>query len=294
LIEKRIFEARKLKGWRRRSALVALGRTRAPEGIPALSEGLCDRDPEARNAALRGLGRLGSPEAAEEILHWLAESGLNMPILPLQSALINCSRERPQILLPYLQLAGPELREVLARVLGEVAGPSLGAELIGMVDDELPELRAAAARAMSNAQPGHAVEVLGELSRDDVWFVRLRSVVAMGKLCNSEGIPHLINALRDSNRLVRMRAAEGLVDFKSEIVSIFTQVVKTGDRYGLHAFITALENANLLKTLDAELRQPVSSETEGERDELLAVLHTGALLKPKLATASQPVETAAR
>src|SRR6202041_1299225 len=38
LIEKRIFEARKLKGWRRRSALVALGRTRAPEGIPALSE----------------------------------------------------------------------------------------------------------------------------------------------------------------------------------------------------------------------------------------------------------------
>jgi HEAT repeat protein len=294
LIEKRIFEARKLKGWRRRSALVALGRTRAPEGIPALSEGLRDRDPEARNAALRGLGRLGSPEAAEEILHWLAESGLNMPILPLQSALINCSRERPQILLPYLQLAGPELREVLARVLGEVAGPSLGAELIGMVDDELPELRAAAARAMSNAQPGHAVEVLGELSRDDVWFVRLRSVVAIGKLCNSEGIPHLINALTDSNRLVRMRAAEGLVDFKSEIVSIFTQVVKTGDRYGLHAFIAALENANLLNTLEAELRQPVSSETERERDELLAVLHTGALLKPKLATASQPVETAAR
>ena len=40
LIEKRIFEARTLKGWQRRSALVALGRTRAPEGIPALSEAL--------------------------------------------------------------------------------------------------------------------------------------------------------------------------------------------------------------------------------------------------------------
>src|SRR6202049_3106761 len=191
LIEKRIFEARKLKGWRRRSALVALGRTRAPEGIPALSEALRDRDLEARNAALRGLGRLGSPQAAEEILHWLAESGLNVPILPLQRALINCSRGRPQILLPYLQLAGPELRKVLARVLGEVAGPSLGAELIGMVDDELPELRAAAARAMSNAQPGHAVEILGELSRDVVGFVVLRAVVALGKLYNGEAIPHL-------------------------------------------------------------------------------------------------------
>jgi HEAT repeat protein len=294
LIEKRIFEARKLKGWRRRSALVALGRTRAPEGIPALSEALRDRDPEARNAALRGLGRLGSPEAAEEILHWLAESGLNTPILPLQSALINCSRERPQILLPYLQLAGPELREVLARVLGEVAGPSLGTELIGMVDDELPELRAAAARALSNAQPAHVVEVLAELSRDDVWFVRLRSVVAMGKLCDSGTIPHLVKALTDSNRMVRMRAAEGLVDLKFEIVPIFNHVVKTGDRYGLHAFLAAVENANLLNTLNAELRQARCFATEVERENLLAVLHTGTLLDPKIVTVSQAMETVPR
>jgi HEAT repeat protein len=294
LIEKRIFEARKLKGWRRRTALVALGRTRAPEGIPALSEALRDHDPEARNAALRGLGRLGSPEAAEEILHWLAESGLNVPILPLQNALINCSRERPQILLPYLQLAGPQLREVLARVLGEVASTSLGAELIGMADDELPELRAAAARALSNAQPGHAVEVLGELSRDVVWFVRLRAVVAIGKLYDKKAIPHLIKSLTDSNRLVRMRAAEGLVDLKSELVSIFAQVVKTHDRYGLHAFLAALENADLRNRLDAEIRQAAYSGIEEDREELLVVLSAGKLTEPQTATPAQPIETAAQ
>ncbi len=292
LIEKRIFEARKLKGWRRRSALVALGRTRAPEGIPALSEALRDQDLEARNAALRGLGRLGSPEAAEEILNWLAESGLNVPVLPLQNALINCCRERPQILLSYLQLAGPELREVLARVLGEVASPSLGNELIGLADDELPELRAAAARALSNAQPGHAVEVLGELSRDTVWFVRLRAVVAIGKLYDTKALPHLINALTDSNRLVRMRAAEALVDFKSELAAIFAQVVKTRDRYGLHAFLAALENADLRNRLDTELRQAASSNDE--LDPLLTVLSTGKLLETQVETASQPIETATR
>jgi HEAT repeat protein len=291
LIEKRIFEARKLKGWRRRSALVALGRTRAPEGIPALSEALRDRDPEARNAALRGLGRLGSPEAAEEILQWLSESGLNVPVLPLQNALVNCCRERPQILMSYLQLAGPELREVLARVLGEVASHSLGSELIGMADDELPELRAAAARALSNAQPGHAVEVLGELTRDTVWFVRLRAVVAIGKLYDTEAVPHLMNALTDSNRLVRMRAAEALVDFKSELVSIFDQVVKTKDRYGLHAFLAALENADLHSKLVAELRQAASSEFEV--DELLTVLSSGKLAEAQVAT-PQPIETATR
>ena len=61
LIEKRIFEARQLIGWRRMRALVALGRTRAPEGIPALAEGLRDRDLETRLAPGGGVrGRGGS------------------------------------------------------------------------------------------------------------------------------------------------------------------------------------------------------------------------------------------
>jgi HEAT repeat protein len=116
----------------------------------------------------------------------------------------------------------------------------------------------------------------------------------MGKLCDQEAIPHLIKALTDSNRLVRMRAAEGLVDLKSEMVAIFAQVVKTGDRYGLHAFLAALENANLFKTLEAALRQPANFETEGEWGELLKVLQTGTLSDPKLVRASLPLETVAR
>jgi HEAT repeat protein len=161
-----------------------------------------------------------------------------------------------------------------------------------LADDELPELRAAAARALSNAQPGHAVEVLGELSRDTVWFVRLRAVVAIGKLYDTKALPHLINALTDSNRLVRMRAAEALVDFKSELAAIFAQVVKTRDRYGLHAFLAALENADLRNRLDTELRQAASSSDE--LDLLLTVLSTGKLLETQVETESQPIETATR
>src|ERR1700758_2521526 len=36
LLARRIFQARKLRGWGQRTALVALGRTRAPEAVPAL------------------------------------------------------------------------------------------------------------------------------------------------------------------------------------------------------------------------------------------------------------------
>src|SRR5438046_1705672 len=71
LIEKRIFEAQHLKSWRRMRALVALGRTRAPEGVPALAEALRDRHLEIRLAALCGHAVRPSPRrAASRISRW--------------------------------------------------------------------------------------------------------------------------------------------------------------------------------------------------------------------------------
>jgi len=276
LIEKRIFEARHHHGWRRWRALVALGRTRAPEGVPALAEALRDRKLENRQAALRGLGQMGSPKAAEEILAWMVEAGPRMASLPVQNALINCSRECPQILLPYLAQADAPVREILARVMGEVATPSLEGDLIGLAGDELPELRAAAARAMSSAQPHHAVEVLTELSRDPVWFVRLRAVVALGKLRNALATPAILEALTDANRLIRMRAGEALVAQPGEMAPIFARATAKRDRYGLYAYFAALENAGLRPKLEVELQQD-RTMTESERSELLQVLANGKL-----------------
>src|SRR6195256_1095661 len=254
LIEKRIFEARTLTGWRRMRALVALGQTRALEGISAMAEGLRDRDLEIRLAALRGLGRTASPQAAEEILAWVGERGLCVPALPLQSALIQCCAERPQLLLPYVQSAKGALREALGRVLGEVATPSLGMDLLQFVVDDLDELRAATARALAHTHSGVSFAVLAELAHDRTWFVRLRAVVSLGKLSGRLAIPPLLRGLTDSNRLVRLRAAEALVGISGETVPIFQQVVASRDRYALHAYLTAVENGNLLQKLEDELQ----------------------------------------
>jgi HEAT repeat protein len=292
LIEKRIFEARRLTGWRRMRALVALGRTRAPEGIPALAEGLRDRSLEIRLAALRGLGRMACPQAAEEILAWVGETGLSVPALPLQSALIQCCAERPQLLLPYVQHAEGPLREILGRVLGEVATPSLGLDLLQFVGDDLDELRAAAARALSHTKSGLAFDLLNELARDPIWFVRLRAIVSLGKLSDTRAIPSLLRGLTDSNRLVRLRAAEALVELKSDMAPVFEQVVQTRDRYGLHAYLTALENADLQGKLEAEIQASTKIRNE-EKDHLQKVLRTGALSADEPASANQLRDKAA-
>jgi HEAT repeat protein len=280
LIEKRTFEAREFTGWRRMRALVALGRTRAPEGIPALGEGLRDANMEIRLAALRGLGRTACPQAAEEILAWLGEKGLACPALPVQSALIQCCAERPQLLLPYVRNAKGSVREVLGRVLGEIASPSLSMELVQFAGDELEELRAAAARAMSNAPSVLGFDVLTELARDPVWFVRLRAMVSLGQLASRRAVPALLSGLKDANRLVRLRAAEGLVSISSERVCIFDQVVDLHDRYGLHAYLAALDNADLRAKLDGELQETVQLSDE-RKNRLRDVLRTGIQARPQ-------------
>jgi HEAT repeat protein len=273
LIEKLIYDARHLQGWRRQAALVSLGRTRAAESVPALAEALRDRDSEAKLAALRGLGRMASPQAAMEILNWIDEVGLVVPSLPVQSALLQTCAECPRLLLRHLQNADPTVREVLGRVLGEVATSSMTPDLLVFVDDQSPELRAAAARGLAYSKDTTTVEILAELAKDAVWFVRLRAVVSLGALGQPAAVPSLLTGLRDSNRLVRLRAAEGLLNCSSGQEQIFNAVVALKDQYGLHAYLAALENAGLQAGLETEIKSNKQADV-AQVENLLRILRT--------------------
>lgn len=270
LLQRTIHEAEKNRGWRQRQAIIALGRMRAPEGVPALAECLRDSKIETRLAALRALGYTGSPEAGQEILRWLGEGRFHAPALPLESALINCCRERPQMLLPYLAATEAPIREMLARVLGEVGTAALESDLIQIASDPQAELRASAARALGNAKPRIALPVLEKMTEDEIWFVRLRAAVALGQLRTPKAIPALVRALTDSHRFVRFRSAQALVE-QEDILQpeIFERVVELGDAYAIDAYITAAENAGAYASLLEALRQTPGMDAD-RREMLLA------------------------
>ncbi len=119
------------------------------------------------------------------------------------------------------------------------------------------------------------------MARDPVWFVRLRAIVSLGKLTDTRAIPSLLRGLTDSNRLVRLRAAEALVGLGTELAPNFEQVVATRDRYGLHAYLTALENSNLKNKLETEL-EATTRVDEDTKKALQVVLQTGALPAQKM------------
>jgi HEAT repeat protein len=256
LLDLRIYQARTGSGWKRRTALVALGRTRAPEAVPALAEGLDSASAEDRMAAIRGLGRTGLIEAAGAILSQLVWGELKVPEHALKNALANTCRSSPSVLANYLNQSRGKTRELLARVLSEMAGPELVNELLPLAADPLAEVRAAAARALANTSLEIALPALSILVRDPEWFVRLRAVVALGSLDGRGRIKPLLHGLCDSNRYVRQRSAWVLAGMKPESHEILQQVVDTEDSYALQALISEMERSGEIENVIEALDRP--------------------------------------
>jgi hypothetical protein len=249
LLDMRICEARMSRGWKRRTALLALGRTRAMESIPALADALDSTSRETRIAAVRGMGRIARMEAAIPILDRVVSGQFDVPERTLKNTLVNCCRNYPSILVNYVEQTHGPLRELLARVLGELASPDLGEELLILAADALPEVRASAARALGNTNTPFTLPALHTLATDTEWFVRLRAVVALGQIENIGKIRILLRALCDANRHVRQRAAWALSRMEPQLEQILEDVVATHDDYALQSFISELERSGAIEKI---------------------------------------------
>jgi HEAT repeat protein len=114
----------------------------------------------------------------------------------------------------------------------------------------------------------------------------------LGKLSERRAIPALLRGLADSNRLVRLRAAEALVGLNTEMVPIFEQVVAAQDHYGLYAYLAALENADLRVQLEIEL-QASTRVNEEDKKRLQNVLQVGRLPAEEPATVGSAIKSPA-
>jgi hypothetical protein len=249
LLDKRIREVRRFRGWSRRQSLVALSRMRTAESIPALAEALEQADGETAVEAIHALGQVGTPKAAEPILRWTSKAPSQCPPQVLQGALLSCYRIHAPALLARVPESDDATRPVLARVLAEVAHPKMKGDLLTLAADPLAEVRAAAARVLPVMRPHYALQTLARLAADKEWFVRLRAVVALGDLGERRGIPVLIQALCDANRLVRLRAAAALVRFEGEEERVLQLAMRTRDRYALQALVSEMERSGRIPDL---------------------------------------------
>jgi hypothetical protein len=233
----------------KRLALIALGRMRLPESVPALWQALQDASVSLTPDVVKALGQVGIPEAAQPILRLISQKPRQCMQPVLQMALTQCYRSYPQSLLMETLEADDNSRPILARALAEIAVPGIAGDLRRLVLDPLAEVRACAARILAAVHPPYALSALSRLARDPEWFVRLRAAVAIGELGERQGIPLLIDALCDRNRLVRLRAAAALLSFRGEEGRVIQSVIATRDRYALQAFVSEMQRSGRLAEL---------------------------------------------
>lgn len=253
LLDKRLEEARRSAVRKRRTALIALGQTRAPEAIKPLVAALDSSDVDVRTAAVRGLGAIGTVSAAVPILERLSTAELRVPVATTSTALVSCCQHSPDRVLKYFWLASGPYRELLARVLAETELEVLGEELISLANDPNPEVRACAARGLAKLHPSLAIPALISLSIDEVWFVRLRAVIALGSIASAACMRPLLQSLCDPNRFVRQRAAAALVSRSFDIGVVIREAVALNDQYGLQALVSEIERTGETDSLIREM-----------------------------------------
>lgn len=272
LLDIRLHEARTATGWKQRSALVALGRTRAREAVSPLVDALNSPDINVRTAAVRGLGEIGLVDAAAPILERLATGELDVPAAVISTALVQCCRTEPRRLLRYIHITSGPGRDLLARVLAEADLSSLGEELISLAQDSSAEVRASAARGLPKLHPSIAVPVLTDLASDESWFVRLRAAVALGSMGVPDAIETLVGMLCDNNRLVRQRAAAALVRHSNQLTKILEDAVALNDNYGLQALLSELDRSidsdPMVRAIQQSSEPGLATAIQHARDEL--------------------------
>jgi HEAT repeat protein len=199
---------------RRARSAQALGNLGRRDAVPDLCELLTDPQPEVRVVAVRALGRIADPAAAEPLLSALAAPG-SVPSQLVAHALIQIGPTAAPALVAALRHPAPlvrvtaldalgllgaagaaepvatvlagdlaaEVRMAAATTLGKLSTRSALAPLVGVLGAaHPPALRAAAARALGDLGTPAAVGSLRELLGDGHYRVAHEAAHAMRRL----------------------------------------------------------------------------------------------------------------
>jgi HEAT repeat protein len=212
-IEKACRETKSRRSLKRGLAAELLGAAGAVEGEPYVTQLLHDRSAQVRLAAVRSLGRIGTPDAAAALVQHLDETGARIPPHPITMALLRIGPDATEPLLAALDAGKPGVQTIAAEVLG-VLGLIPAAESLErcLAQDPEPGVRVAAARALGRlGMPSSVPGLIRSLQTERHVDVLATVAGALGTMGDPVSIPTLTRALGDAEPNVRVAAASALI-----------------------------------------------------------------------------------
>jgi HEAT repeat protein len=193
-------------------------RTLGTSTLTPLVQILRDGKPPYRAVAAQRLGALGDARAVRYLIPSLVEDDCGLPAAAALLAIGSASVEELLRYLsddPELENVTPELKELVARVLGKIGDPRTVKPMLSIVDDveQSHRLREEAARVLGQLGNTTAVKplikALSETSAAAV-HIRAEAARALGRIGDSSPIPKLIDAVGDPEDKIRTYAIEAL------------------------------------------------------------------------------------
>ena len=210
----------------------AFQRLEDARALPALLTLAKEPHPYTRAFAVKGLGAIKDPAAAAALVPLLTDSNRSVAIEAMRSAArLGVAAAAPALLkIVQTPRAEAHLRLEAVTALGAIHADGVYDQLIDVLGDPNPSVRAAAIRSMAQLDPEGFVTVLSGLDPDSNWSVRAALASALGGLAPEAGLPRLRSMLADPEPKVLPAVLGAIARLKPDDAgTLMIEQLKSGD-----------------------------------------------------------------
>jgi HEAT repeat protein len=194
----------------RMAALGVLGRLKRPASLAVLAQAVYDPDPSVRAFAAGALGEFGSPDGMAPLTHAIGdEMAMVRGVAAASLGKLGVKESRP-LLMALTRDSDFHVRANVAEGLFRLGDPSAMSLATDLARHPDPSIRSAAAQALSASSDDQALTTLQSLLQDQQPLPRLMAAKALRK-SRANAVPLLVKGLHDSDEVVRIAAANSLL-----------------------------------------------------------------------------------
>jgi HEAT repeat protein len=262
-------------GWRQAEALRLLARAGYPISTAELERLLEQGDDEVTATAATILADIPGDQATAALLRGLERGGSQTRWI---AVLVERRGAPADLVHPLADNPKPEVRQAALRLLGSTPdrAPWIVEELERRCQDTLPDVRAAAARALGRRGQPTASETLDFLLDDPVWFVQVQAARALGRLGSTASVCRLASLLASEEWWVRQAAKDALVDLGPKVSGELVDLLAHPDDFARNGLAEVLQNVGFVDELVADVEAtPVTVSSSRSETMLRDVLAAG-------------------
>jgi HEAT repeat protein len=253
------------KGWRQVEALRLLARAGHAISMAELERMLEDGEDEVAATAATILADVPGEQATAALVQGLERGGSQTRWI---AVLLERRGAPADLVRPLADDPKPEVREAALRLLASTPERAtwIHQELVRRCSDTLPDVRAAAARALGRRGRPAARKTLVRLLDDQVWYVQVQAARALGRLGYTGSARQIASLLASNEWWVRQAAKDALVELGPAMSADLVTLLDHPDAFARNSLAEVLQNVGYVDNLvaDVETAPPTISSRESE------------------------------